>query len=140
MHPAFGWVGGVALAHAAAGLYIASVAFSPTAQKSREHFLDHASEVIEKMREVGLSPSKKKLKALHKDILLLRKNIGVGWVERDEIVAGVRVCAFVISAHTKSTGHGLLKVGDNAGKAIVDAIFRPIPLREFWEGNRPQQG
>ena len=150
MHPVVGVVGGFALAHALGAVVVASIAFSPTAEPSRESFLAHAADVIEKMRAVGIAPKNKRLKSLHKDIKLLREHIGIGWHLSGEMAAGVRIAAFVIEAHAKSTGYGLVKVadvlgksiletGNKLGKTLVDALFQPMPERHYWEGRHPAE-
>ena len=87
------------------------------------------------------------MRSLHKDIKLLRKNISTGWVQTGEVAAGVRVCTFVITAHTKSTVRGAADAGGNALEALrksadkslkeaVDAFFTVMPQPYYWEGRR----
>ncbi|MDO8571399.1 MAG: hypothetical protein Q7R79_01855, partial [bacterium] len=143
MHPAFGWAAGVVLAHALAIVYVSYVATSPTAETRRKNFVNHASkDVIAKLAKLQQGPSPEKLKSLRADIALLRKNVAVGWVTPEEQLAGVRVCAFVLGAHTKSTLVGIWESLKNTASAVegsidsvFDAIFALFPQDGDQEGN-----
>jgi len=133
MHPALGWAGGIILAHVLALVYVTYVATSPTAETRRRNLVSHASkDVLGKLTKLGKGPNPKKLKSLRADLTLLRKNIKVGWVTSEEQGAGVRVCAYILGAHTKATAlgvwHSIQNSAESANKAAhdaLDAIFSP---------------
>lgn len=113
MFQLLGWAVTFLLANSVAVAYAGYLSVASTASKQRGQLLDHAHDVLVQLVEMERGPKPADTKALHDDIVLLREHIKAGWHTHAELAAAIRICTFVLGAHSKETLDGLGKLIDN---------------------------
>ena len=109
--------------------WLVSIATSPSAVGSRRRFLDHSTEALDNLVELGKGPEEAQLATLRSDIALLEKHIKEGWAETHVFAAASRVSTWKFVIHVQGAVSGGARLAGNGISAAKGWMFpeRPPP-------------
>ena len=92
-------------------------------------FLDHSTEALDNLVELGKGPEEAQLATLRSDIALLEKHIKEGWAETHVFAAASRVSTWKFVIHVQGAVSGGARLAGNGISAAKGWMFpeRPPP-------------